>query len=128
MFQVIILHLWLIFKGSQTAFVTNENWLLLNPSVVGFGSTLNQIENTSVLTCGHECVLQTKCTAANYFPTNQTCTLLNVEDVLDDWETNDNVTYISMDCEPGPKGMLSMHCTVSLCIVLLTNNQTTIYM
>ena len=104
MFHVIILYLWLSFKGSQTAFVTNENWLLLNPSVVGFGSTLNQIENTSVLTCGQACASQANCTAANCFLTNQTCTLLNVEDVLDDWVMNDNVTYICMECEPGPKG------------------------
>ena len=104
MFHVIILYLWLSFKSSQTTFFTNENWLLLNPSVLGYGNTLNQIENTSVLTCGLECNLQTNCTEANYFLTNQTCTLLNVEDVVDDWKTNDNVTYICMDCEPGPKG------------------------
>ena len=104
MFQVIILHLWISFKDSETAFFTNENWLLLKSSVVGFGSTLNQIENTSALTCGQACASQANCTAANYFPTNQTCTLLNVEDIVDDWVMNDNVTYICMDYEQVPEG------------------------
>ena len=79
----------------QTEFLTQEDWLLLEPSTAGFGKVLNQIENASLLVCGQECVVQVNCTAAIYFPCNQTCTLLHVEDMLDDWEeTDDDVSYI----------------------------------
>ena len=104
-FGIIIVYLWLNFKCSQTQFLIQEDWLLSEPSTTGFGNILKQIENTSMLACGQVCVRQVNCTAANYYLRNQTCTLLHVEDVLDDWEKSaDDVSYICVDCDPGPKG------------------------
>ena len=46
-------------------------------------------------------LIKKECTGANYFPINETCTLLHVEDELDDWEnTGDDVTYMCVDCDP----------------------------
>ena len=109
MFCIITVYLWLSFKYSQTQFLIQEDWLLSQTSTSGFGNIVKQIETSSMLACGQECVMQFNCTAANYYPRNKTCTLLYVEDVLDDWEeTDDGVTYICVDCDPGPKGRVAL--------------------
>ena len=104
MWHILIACFWSSFEYSHTAFITEEKQMLLTPSVAGVGVILSQEENMSVISCGMECCAVIGCTGATYFLSNKTCTLLHVEDVLDDWKNGDDVTYISMDSKPGLQG------------------------
>ena len=104
MWYIVIVYLWSSFCCSHTIFIIEDDWFLESLSVSGVGDILSREENISAVSCGIACSTRVSCTAANYFPNNKTCTLLHVEDVLDDWVKDDDVTYICVDCEPGPQG------------------------
>ena len=88
-------------------YVIEEYWITSHPSLSGVGDTLKKVNATSIASCGQECISKASCTAVNYSPKNKTCTLLHVEDVTDDWERkDDDVTYICVDCELSPEGLL----------------------
>ena len=88
------------------SYIIEEYWITSHPSLSGVGETLKEVNDTSISSCGQECISKASCTAANYSPKNKTCTLLHVADVMDDWEKkDDDVTYICVNCEPGPEGL-----------------------
>ena len=88
------------------AYVVEEHWVTLHPNLSGIGDILFNANDVSVMSCGQECNSRENCTAANYFPSNKTCTLHYVGDVLDDWveKDDDDITYICIDCQPGIEG------------------------
>ena len=104
MWYLIILYVWLSFKCNHTAFVKQDDFWFLNPSVAGVGEGLSQMTTESIQSCIIECSTEINCMAANYFPSDKTCTLMQVEDVLDDWEKDDDVTYITRDHELDQEG------------------------
>ena len=77
--------------------------MISSPSTAGIGHILDEIADESLTSCSVTCANNIMCNGANYIPGNKTCTLLQVEDVLKDWERNDAVTYICVDCKPGPE-------------------------
>ena len=88
------------------AYVVEERWLTLNPNLSGIGDILINTNGLSLISCGQECSSRANCTAANYFHSNKTCTLLHVGDVLDDWvEKDDGITYICTDSQPETGGL-----------------------
>ena len=87
-------------------FLIEEHWVPLHQSMAGIGDVLIHIPDTSMIQCGQECSTRTLCTGGIFSPSNMSCTLLYVEDVMDDWEkTDDDIIYMCMDCVPGPEGL-----------------------
>ena len=88
--------------------IVKMHWITFHESMSGVGDILTNVNDTSMVSCGQECSRTANCTAANYFHGSRTCTLLHVEDVVDDWvdEEENDVSFICIDCEPGPEGLL----------------------
>jgi hypothetical protein len=64
----------------------------------GVGDVVAEVTNVeSVTSCVVECASSDACTSANY--ANNTCTLLNVQDQLDDWQDSKDVTYMCKNHE-----------------------------
>ena len=104
MWYILVAYLLTCTKCSHATFITGVNWLQLSPSVAGVGDVLSCEKGISIASCGIECQNTLSCTGANYFLSSHTCLLLHVEDVLDDWVEDNDVTYICVDCEPGLQG------------------------
>ena len=73
-------------------------------SISGVGEILAELQDVSLASCGQECSQTRICTAANYSPSNMTCTLLHVDDALDNWLHADDVTFICAQCRQSPRG------------------------
>ena len=88
-------------------YMIQEHWLITTPDSAAYGEIVEETEGDTLEYCSVMCASNIKCNGVNLFASNNTCTLLHVEDVLDDWEKqHDDVTYICVDCEPGPVGKL----------------------
>ena len=115
---VIVLH----FSCLHPLFV-EEYWITFHESMSGVGDIVANVNGTSTISCGHECCSRANYTAANYFHSNRTCTLLHVEDVMDDWVgADEDVTFICIDCQPGPEGLLRSQFNKILHILHIFNN------
>ena len=77
------------------AFSVKSTLMLAHQSIAGVGDVVSEEHDVSALGCAMACVVHDECTSANYSPTNQTCTLLHVQDTLDDWQDSQDGIYIS---------------------------------
>ena len=76
-------------------FIVYESYSIL-------GTALRNVEDVNVLQCGRLCSHSETCDAANYQPDRRACTLMDVEDVIDDWKEDDsNVTLLCKQCNIG---------------------------
>ena len=79
------------------SFLMHDDWFIVNTFHAGIGETLGDIADTSILSCGTACSRHRECTAANYAPNNNTCTLLLVHNVTVDWKEDEFITFIWMN-------------------------------
>ena len=90
------------------SYMVQEHLVVSTSSIVGIGHKVEEIVGETFVYCNIMCAANKdlECTGVNYFPSNKTCILLLVEDVLDDWVNNDDedVTYSCVNCEPDPTG------------------------
>ena len=88
-------------------------WMNTVQPYAGVGNVVDKLVGESPASCSIMCANHIECIGVNYFLNNETCTLLHVEDTLDDWEkSNDNVAFMCMDCEPGLNGEYNLNLAV----------------
>ena len=61
-----------------------EHWIIITPFAAGVGNIVDQIVADMPEDCTLMCAVNTECTSLNYIVSNNTCSLLHVQDVLDD--------------------------------------------
>ena len=88
------------------SYTVKEHLVTTTSSFACLGDVMEETVGVTIVYCNIICADNTQCTGVKYFPSNKTCILLHVEDVLDDWVNNDDedVEYSCVNCEPDPKG------------------------
>ena len=86
------------------SFAQKEYTVKAYSGYAGVGRILDQIESGSMVSCTVECSIQPGCHTVNYVPTNQTCALLHLEDVVDDWKSNPDVDWLPIGFTPQTEG------------------------
>ena len=69
----------------------------IHPSRVGVGTTLQNVTDVSVLSCGIGCSREERCDAAIYFPSHRICVML--QDGRSDWEMTQEGLYLGPNSE-----------------------------
>ena len=78
--------------------VTRERYVPVFISRAGVGKMLHTVSPVSQLECGIQTFKKTHNVTANYSPHNQTCTMLEVDQVVDDWMEEPDVEYLCDKC------------------------------
>ena len=79
-----------------------EYWLTSGSNAAAFGEVLSEIEGIQMIDCALECINSEECDAANYAAgsgdDDGSCSLLDMEDELDDWQyTDENITLLAQN-------------------------------